>query len=268
MITLYVVGTPNGQKPTIALNELKAHYGLEFEIYPISFAKNEQKEEWFLKINPNGRIPAIIDHNRNDFAVFESAAILLYLAEHYDPDHILFPTDSNERSEVIQWLMWQMGGLGPMQGQAGHFNGLKDQIPYAINRYNEETRRLYSVLERHLSEGREWLAAGRYTIADINSFGWAAAHELSTAGKVTMDEFPNVKAWLVRVAERKAVRETFEFFGNKLIENDFHRPAPVAPAAPAEAKWIKTTTTKTVTTTDKDGKKSVVESVSTTYKAV
>ncbi|KAJ3071506.1 hypothetical protein HDU98_005215 [Podochytrium sp. JEL0797] len=116
-ITLYTVGTPNGHKVSIALEELKARTGLQYNVHNISFATNEQKEEWFLKINPNGRIPAIVDHSRGDFPVFESGAILLYLAEHHDPEHVLLSGDANKKSEAIQWLMWQMGGLGPMQGQ-------------------------------------------------------------------------------------------------------------------------------------------------------
>ncbi|KAJ3027971.1 UNVERIFIED_CONTAM: hypothetical protein HDU68_002719 [Siphonaria sp. JEL0065] len=194
-ITLYVAGTPNGHKAAIAFQELKAKYGLEFTVRSISFTENEQKSE----INPNGRIPAIVDHNRGDFAVFESGAILLYLAEHYDPEHILLPADPNERSEVIQWIMWQMGGLGPMQGQA-------------------ETLRLCSVLERNLADGREYLAARRYTV-DIMSFLWAARHNMSAG--LNLDAFPLLNAWLHRVAERPAVRAGLEMFGSKFIENDF-----------------------------------------------
>ncbi|KAI8606938.1 thioredoxin-like protein, partial [Chytriomyces sp. MP71] len=175
-ITLYLAGTPNGKKASIALEELARHYGVTYKIHPIDFSKTEQKEEWFLQINPNGRIPALVDHARGNFAVFESGAILLYLAEHYDPDHILLPSEPNARSEAVQWLMWQMGGLGPMQGQAGHFRGATEQIPYAINRYVEETRRLYGVMERTLADGRLYLAK-EYGVADIASFTWVAFNQ-------------------------------------------------------------------------------------------
>ncbi|KAI9348498.1 glutathione S-transferase [Obelidium mucronatum] len=221
-LTLYTVGTPNGQKASIFLEELKARYGLDYKVHAISFANNEQKEEWFLKINPNGRIPALVDHSRGDFAVFESGAILLYLAEHYDPEHVFFPEDSNGRSEVIQWIMWQMGGLGPMQGQAGHFNKFApEKVPYAIKRYNDEVSRLYSVMERHLSQGpREYLAGGKYSIADICSFGWVAAHQFSTGS--TLDAFPHLNAWLHRIAKRAPVVSGMDIPNkNTLIENDF-----------------------------------------------
>ncbi|KAJ3263909.1 hypothetical protein HDU76_012237, partial [Blyttiomyces sp. JEL0837] len=119
--------TPNGWKASIALNEINVPYAIK----KIDFSKLEQKEEWFLKINPNGRIPAIVDHSRGDFPVFESGAILLYLADHHDPNHVLLPEDPNQKSEAIQWIMWQMGGLGPMQGQLNHFyRYAPEKIPY------------------------------------------------------------------------------------------------------------------------------------------
>ncbi|RKO85657.1 glutathione S-transferase [Blyttiomyces helicus] len=171
-ITLYTVGTPNGWKASIALEEI----ALPYDVKHISFKTNEQKEEWFLKINPNGRIPAIVDNARGAFPVFESGAILLYLAEHYDPNHILLPTDANLRSEAIQWLMWQMGGLGPMMGQANHFSRYApEKIEYGIARYRNETRRLFEVMERQLSDGREYLI-GAYSVADIACFGWVACY--------------------------------------------------------------------------------------------
>ncbi|KAJ3357422.1 hypothetical protein HDU83_007353 [Entophlyctis luteolus] len=218
--TLYTVGTPNGHKASIALEELKARYGVDYKVYPISFAKNEQKEPWFLKINPNGRIPAIIDHKRNDFAVFESGAILLYLAEHYDPDNILLSADANKKSEAIQWLMWQMGGLGPMQGQANHFNRYApEKIPYAIERYQNETARLYGVMENHLSDGREYLA-GDYSIADIACFSWVASHEWAT--NKDLSQFPNLDAWLHRLSKRETVVAGMDVpTKNELIANDF-----------------------------------------------
>ncbi|KAI8616414.1 glutathione S-transferase [Chytriomyces sp. MP71] len=205
--TLYTVGTPNGQKASIALEEL----GLKYKVHAISFSKNEQKEEWFLKINPNGRIPALVDHSRGDYAVFESGAILLYLAEFYDPTRVLLSEDPKEKYEAISWLMWQMGGLGPMQvsdlfGQANHFyRYAPEKVPYGIKRYQDETKRLYSVMELSLSKGREYLA-GRYSVADIASFGWVSGNQWSLGTDFELEnEFPLVNAWLHRLAQRPAV---------------------------------------------------------------
>jgi len=197
-ITLYTFGTPNGRKASIALEEL----GLKYNVYSMNLRANEQKEDWYLKINPNGRIPAIVDHSRNDFNVFESGAILLYLTEHYDKENKIWPKDSDKQSEVIQWIMFQMSGVGPMQGQAGFFNRASEKIPFAIKRYEDETKRLYTVLETRLT-GREYLAAGQYTIADIATFTWAKGLSLAEA---KLDDFPNVKAWVERIAERPEVQ--------------------------------------------------------------
>ena len=146
MIELFTAATPNGWKVSIALEEL----GLPYTVRPISLGKLEQKEEWFLKINPNGRIPAIIDHDNGDFAVFESGAILIYLAEKTGK---LLPTEPKARSRVLQWLMFQMGGVGPMMGQANvFFRYAPEKIPYAIERYQRESRRLFEVLERQLKD--------------------------------------------------------------------------------------------------------------------
>ena len=136
MIELYTAGTPNGKKASIMLEEL----GIPYTVHPIDFSKLEQKEEWYLKINPNGRIPAIVDKDNGDFPVFESGAILIYLAEKYGK---FLSKDPKERSIAIQWLMFQMGGVGPMQGQANHFvKFAPEKIPYAMNRYVDETKRL------------------------------------------------------------------------------------------------------------------------------
>jgi len=157
-----------------------------------------------LKINPNGRIPAIVDHSRGDFRVFESGAILLYLVEHYDPQGKLWPRSSDQRSEVIQWLMFQMSAIGPMQGQANHFSRYApEKIPYGITRYQNETQRLYKVLDNHLAEGREYLAAGQYTIADIATFSWVRSHDW--AG-VSLEGLPNLQAWVDRIDSRDAVK--------------------------------------------------------------
>ncbi|KAJ3412109.1 hypothetical protein HDV05_001203 [Chytridiales sp. JEL 0842] len=214
-ITLYTVGTPNGVKVSIALEEL----GVKYNVYKIDFSKQEQKEEWFLKINPNGRIPAIVDHSNGDFPVMESGAILLYLAEHYDPTHLLLSTDPKKRSEAIQWVMWQMGGLGPMQGQANHFyRYAPEKIPYGINRYQTETKRLYATMERQLSDGREYLT-GEYSIADISCFGWVASH--AWCG-LSLDDFPLLNKWLHRIGDRPAARRGYDVpTKSNLIANDY-----------------------------------------------
>ncbi len=195
MLTLYTAATPNGHKASIALEEL----GLEYQVHPLSLGKNEQKQEWFLAINPNGRIPAIVDHDEGDFAVFESGAILVYLAEKAGA---LMPSDTKGRSRVMQWLMFQMGGIGPMMGQANVFaRYAPEKIPYAIERYQRETRRLFEVLERRLSQ-HEWLA-DEYSIADIANFAWVRTHDWSGVG---VDGLDGVKAWLERIAARPAVQ--------------------------------------------------------------
>jgi GSH-dependent disulfide-bond oxidoreductase len=160
MIELFSAATPNGWKVSIALEEMELPYTLR----PLSLSKLEQKEEWFLKINPNGRIPTIIDHGNGDFAVFESGAILIYLAE---KSGMFLPAEPKARSRVLQWLMFQMGGVGPMMGQANvFFRYAPEKIPYAIERYQREVRRLFEVMERQLS-ANEYIAGNEYSIADI-----------------------------------------------------------------------------------------------------
>ncbi|KAJ3159521.1 hypothetical protein HDU86_001530 [Geranomyces michiganensis] len=233
-LTLYTVGTPNGQKASIALEEL----GLKYKVYKIDFSKNEQKEDWFIKINPNGRIPALVDESRNNFCVMESTAILFYLAEHYDPNNILLPKDADKKSEVMQWAFFQHGGLGPMQGQANHFfRYAPEKIPYGIKRYQDETKRLYSVMELGLKKdgGRDFLA-GEYSLADIACFGWVAGH--NWAG-VSLDEFPLLDKWLHRVAARDAVKRGMNVPDpSTLIERDFALPDDADKKAEDAKKWI------------------------------
>ena len=193
MIELYTAATPNGHKASIAIEELE----LPHRVHPLDLGKREQREEWFLNINPNGRIPAIIDRDADDFVVFESGAILLYLAEKTGR---LLPTDDKGRSVAIQWLMFQMGGVGPMFGQLGHFMMAKEQIEYPLNRYRKETERLYTVLDGRLAEA-EYLG-GEYSIADIATYPWAGA--LDRFG-IPRESYPNVARWLDKVGERPAV---------------------------------------------------------------
>ena len=194
VITLYTSPTPNGQKISIALEEL----GLEYRVHAIDLGAREQKEDWFLRINPNGRIPAIVDHGNDDLAVFESGAILIYFAERHAA---LFGRSPGERLQVLQWLMFQVGGVGPMQGQANvFFRYAPDRIPYAIDRYQREVRRLYEVMDTRLAEA-EFLA-GAYSIADIACYPWIASHEWSGA---SVDGLAHLQRWIAAIAARPAV---------------------------------------------------------------
>jgi GSH-dependent disulfide-bond oxidoreductase len=197
MIDLYTAATPNGWKISIALEEM----GLPYNVHSLAFSKQEQKAEWYLKINPNGRIPAIVDRSNGDFAVFESGAILIYLAEKTGR---LLPRDPKGRSLVIQWLMFQMAGIGPMMGQANVFyRYAPEKIPYAIDRYQREVRRLFEVLERQLA-AHEYIAGGEYSIADISLWSWISGHEWS--GPNLIDGLPQLARWMNLVGERPAVK--------------------------------------------------------------
>jgi GST-like protein len=195
MIELFTAATPNGWKVSITLEEL----GLPYEVRRIDFDKREQKEPWYLRINPNGRIPTIVDHGNDDFAVFESGAIMIYLAEQVGA---LLPADVKGRSLVIQWLMFQMGGIGPMMGQANVFyRYAPEQIPYAISRYQREVRRLLEVLDTRLAVN-EYLA-GDYSIADIASWSWVRGYRWSGVGLEGLD---HLQRWLAAIGARPAVQ--------------------------------------------------------------
>lgn len=196
MIELLTAATPNGRKISIALEELE----LPYTVRTIDLETGEQKEPWFLNLNPNGRIPVIIDHGNGDLVVFESGAILIYLAERAGR---LLPSDEAKRSCVMQWLMFQIGGLGPMMGQANVFKRYApERIPYAIERYQRESRRLLEVLDSQLSQ-HEFLA-GDYSIADIANWCWAETHEW---GGISIEGLPNLQRWLDLVGGRPAVRK-------------------------------------------------------------
>ncbi len=196
MIDLFTAATPNGWKVSIALEEM----GLPYAVHTLDLLKGEQKQDWYLRLNPNGRIPAIVDRGNDDFAVFESGAILVYLAERSGR---LLPHDPKGRSRVLQWLMFQMSGIGPMMGQANVFlRSAPDKIPYAIDRYQREVRRLFEVLERQLSV-HEFIAGNDYSIADIAHWSWVHGYEW--AG-VSIDGLPHLAKWLARVAARPAVQ--------------------------------------------------------------
>jgi GST-like protein len=195
MIELYTSATPNGYKVSIMLEEI----GLDYAVHPIDLAKGEQKTPEFLAMNPNGRIPVIVDHDNDELVVFESGAILVYLAEKSGQ---LLPTEQKARFRVLQWLMFQMGGLGPMMGQANVFyRYFPEKIPAAIDRYQHEGRRLLGVLDGQL-EGRDYLC-DQYSIADIAAWPWAVTHEWSG---IDISGLDNLQSWLERVGQRPAVQ--------------------------------------------------------------
>lgn len=196
MIDLYTASTPNGWKASVAMEEL----GLPYTVHPINLMENEQKRPEFLAMNPNGRIPVIVDRDNDDFVVFESGAILIYLAEQTGK---LLPADVKGRSQVIQWLMFQMGGLGPMMGQANVFyRYFEEKIQPAIDRYHHEVKRLLTVLDGQLAE-HEYLA-GDYSIADIANWCWAKTHLWSG---VEIPELTHLQRWLDQVGSRPAVQK-------------------------------------------------------------
>jgi glutathione S-transferase/GST-like protein len=195
MIELFTAATPNGWKASITLEEL----AIPYKVRRIDFEKREQKEPWYLEINPNGRIPTIVDHANGGFAVFESGALMIYLAEKAGK---LLPADVKGRSLVIQWLMFQMGGIGPMMGQANVFyRYAPERIPYAIERYQREVRRLFEVLDTRLLD-HEFLA-GNYSIADIASWAWVRGYKWSG---VALDGLPHLTRWLEAIGTRPAVK--------------------------------------------------------------
>ncbi|CZT00353.1 related to glutathione S-transferase GstA [Rhynchosporium graminicola] len=231
-IVLYTSGTPNGQKISMTLEEL----GLKYETKNIEISKNQQKEEWYLKINPNGRIPAILDRTESAEGrshkkrVFEGMAIMLYLCQKYDREYVIsYPFDTDKYWEVVEWMTWMQSGIGPMQGQANHFyRYAPEKIEYAINRYQTETKRLYSVLNDRLIQqksanhtvagteastaggdkskvegGGPWIVGDKLTIADIACFSWVNWAEWAGVG---LDEFPEVKAWCEKINERPAIK--------------------------------------------------------------
>lgn len=202
MIDLYYWTTPNGHKITIFLEEVK----LPYTIKPINIAKGEQFDPAFLKIAPNNRIPAIVDHAPVDrgepISIFESGAILQYLAEKTGQ---FLPSDVRQRVAVMQWLFWQMGGLGPMLGQNHHFTQYApEKIPYAVERYVKETERLYGVLDEQLRE-REFIV-GEYSIADMAAYPWIVPHERQ---QQNLDDFPNIKRWFEAIKARPAVQQAY-----------------------------------------------------------
>jgi GST-like protein len=203
MIDLHYWTTPNGHKVSLFLEEA----GLPYRVFPVNISQNDQFKPEFLKISPNNRIPAIVDHDPVDsdeaISLFESGAILLYLAEKTGQ---FIPKDLRGRQETLQWLFWQMGGLGPMAGQNHHFNRFaQEKIPYAIKRYMDETTRLYGVLNKRLAD-RDFVAGGEYTIADMAIYPWIARH---TWQEQNLDDFAHLKRWFDNIANRDATKRAY-----------------------------------------------------------
>ena len=202
MIDLYFAPTPNGWKISVMLEECD----LPYNVVPVNITRGDQFKPEFLQLNPNGRIPVIVDKNPPDgadpLAIFESGAILLYLAEKTGR---FFPQNSRARYRVQEWLMWQMSGLGPMLGQNGHFSlYASERIPYATERYRNEARRLYGVLDNRLRESGNYVAGDEYSIADIACFPWVMTHK---AQGFTLDEFVNVKRWFTELRARPKLQK-------------------------------------------------------------
>lgn len=195
MIEVFAWGTPNGRKPLILLEEL----GVEYKLTKVPL-DGTQKEPWFLEINPNGRIPAVVDHDE-EITVFESGAIMIYLAEKFGK---FLPESGADRAVTLSWLMFQMGGIGPMFGQFFHFkHSAPEQLPYAIERYQKESQRLYGVMELSLKDN-PYLAGEQYTIADMITYPWVSRPQSFELDEAT---HPGVMGWIERVGEREAVQK-------------------------------------------------------------
>ncbi len=201
MIDLYYWPTPNGHKASIMLEEV----GLDYVTKPVNILAGEQFEAAFLALNPNNRVPAVVDHDGpggTSYALFESGAILLYLAE---KTGILWPSERKQRYDMLQWLMFQMGGVGPMFGQNGYFQGYcPEDVPLAKNRYHKETKRLYGVMNKRLADNA-YLAGPDYSLADVATYPWTMPKQWALH-RIDIDEFPHVKRWNAQVAARPAVQ--------------------------------------------------------------
>ena len=229
MIDVHYWTTPNGHKITIFLEEA----GLDYRVLPVNIGKGDQFKPEFLEIAPNNRIPAIVDHRPLDsgapISVFESGAILLYLA---DKTGKFIPKDLRGRTQAIQWLFWQMAGLGPMAGQNGHFNhAAPEKLPYAINRYERETARLFAVLDKRLTD-RDFVAGsgrGEYSIADIASYPWTRNYARL---KQDIEQFPNLKRWQKAIAARPATERAYA------LADQINPPKPPVPLTDEERRLL------------------------------
>jgi GST-like protein len=214
VIELYFFPSPNGMKATIMLEEC----GLPYRLRPVNILRGEQFSPQALAVSPNAKIPALVDHDAGPppICVFESGAVLMYLAEKSGQ---FLPADRRGRFEVLQWLFWQVGGLGPMAGQAHHFRAFASEVvPYAIRRYTDEVNRLYAVLDRRLAD-RDYLA-GAYSIADMAAWPWIVSHERQGQ---KLEDFTHVQRWFARVRERPAVRRAYELGHERAADAEAYR---------------------------------------------
>jgi GST-like protein len=198
MIDLYTWQTPNGRKVSIMLEEI----GLDYKVFPINISKDEQFQPHFLEVSPNNRIPAIVDKDNNNFSLFESGAILMYLAE--KSGKLINKSNMDEYYRTIEWLMWQMGGVGPMFGQVHHFVKYnKGKSEYAEERYSKEARRLYGVMDKRLNKN-QYISGKEYSIADISIWPWTARFDWQ---EIDLNDFPNVARWYKEMIDRPAVQK-------------------------------------------------------------
>ncbi|KAK4702464.1 glutathione S-transferase, partial [Phenoliferia sp. Uapishka_3] len=241
-LNLLTTSTPNGIKVSVALEELKAVGAIpSYAFTPVAFSKNEQKSDWFMAVNPNGRIPALVDNRegKKPINVWESASILLYLSKTYDTKFAFHFEDEDEETEMINWIFFLQGGVGPMQGQANHFNRYApEKIQYGIDRYQNETKRLYSVYEAQLAGGKEFLVGadkGKYSYADICSYPWFRFHDWAGVG---LEKFPNVAAWMARNEARPAVLAGLKVPEQDAVTKMREDPEEAARVAAAGSAWI------------------------------
>ncbi|SCV73388.1 BQ2448_7314 [Microbotryum intermedium] len=237
-LVLLTAGTPNGHKVSMFLEELVEIGAIKaYEFKAISFAKNEQKEPWFLKVNPNGRIPALIDNRegKKPINVWESASILLYLARTYDTKYEFHFEDPDLQTEMMNWIFFVQGGVGPMQGQANHFfRYAPEKVPYGINRYQNETKRLYSVYEQHLSEDNEYLVGNKYSIADMCTQPWLVRPGIPLA------DYPKLNAWVERIDARPAANRGYNIPDEDKKPKWRNNPEAAEKMAKEAAKWVST----------------------------
>ncbi|GAA5948874.1 hypothetical protein JCM3765_003938 [Sporobolomyces pararoseus] len=243
-LVLLLSQTPNGNKPAYYLEELKKSKQIDgYTVIPISMKDNEQKSDWFESINPNGRIPALLDNRpgKKPLRIFESGSILRYLAKNYDKKFEFHFEDDDLETEMESWIEWQMGGHGPMQGQANHFfRYAPEKIQYGIERYQNETRRLYGVVEDHLTgkkdgEQKEYLVGGKYSVADMMCHGWARSAKW--AG-IEIDQFPALKEWVARIEAREATQAALKIPEQDMLTRMKADPSLEEKMQKASAAWV------------------------------
>ncbi|GAA5889576.1 hypothetical protein JCM6882_007073 [Rhodosporidiobolus microsporus] len=245
-LVFLIAQTPNGNKPLYLAEELKAAGAIPgYEVIPISFSKNEQKSDWFEAINPNGRIPALRDNRgggKKPINVWESASMLFYLAKTYDSAGTFwFPDDEDLQTELVNWLFFIQGGVGPMQGQSNHFTRYApEKVPYGIKRYQDETNRLYSVYEAHFAgtkDGvkKDWLVGHKYTIADMCTQPWI---RVAFWAGVDIEPYPHLKQWIDRIEQRPATQAALKIPEQDMATKLRNDPEAQEKAAKEASAWI------------------------------